>query len=214
MAKDPAFLFYYQDWLVGTYFLNRREKGAYMDLLCYQADKGYLTLEIINEVLNGDVECWPKLKDKFIEENGKFYNKRLKEEREKRKKYSESRSKNRNNICQSYDKHMENENENINRIELREEIFKSEVVNFKNYPAPMLKEFIEYWTEPNKNGSRMRYELEKTWDMKRRLARWSSSNFNKAPVVKKIKNTKDVERRLNEDYSKYKRPESIKDILK
>jgi len=66
MAKDPAFLFYYQDWLVGTYFLNRKEKGAYMDLLCYQADKGYLTTTIIKEVLNGDIECWQKLKAKEL----------------------------------------------------------------------------------------------------------------------------------------------------
>lgn len=87
--KDPAFLFYYQDWLVGTYFLNRREKGAYMDLLCYQADKGELTLKSIKEILNGDFECWEKLKEKFIEENGVFYNKRLKIEKEKRALHSE-----------------------------------------------------------------------------------------------------------------------------
>jgi len=207
MAKDPAFLFYYQDWLVGTYFLNRKEKGAYMDLLCYQADKGYLTTEIINEVLNGDIECWQKLKDKFIEEEGKFYNKRLKEEREKRKLYSESRSKNRSKICKTYDSHMEDENENenrdINRIEEREEIFKKDVEKFKNYPAYMLKEFIDYWSEQNPTGKKMRFELEKTWDLKRRLERWSANSKLKAPVTQKKKNSPNVERILNEDYKKY-----------
>lgn len=114
--KDPAFLFYYQDWLVGTYFLNRREKGAYMDLLCYQADKGKLTMDIIKHVLNGDFEVWVKIKDKFIEEDGYFYNKRLALEREKRIKFSESRRKNIKNryICSTSVKHMENENENEN----------------------------------------------------------------------------------------------------
>jgi len=214
MAKDPAFLFYYQDWLVGTYFLNRKEKGAYMDLLCYQADKGYLTTTIIKEVLNGDIECWQKLKDKFIEEEGKFYNKRLKEEREKRKKYSESRSKNRSNISKTYDSHMEDENENENRIELREEILKKEVANFKNYPAYMLKEFFEYWSEQNKSGSKMRFELEKTWDLKRRLERWSANSKLKEPAQpQKKKNSPEVERIINEDYKRYNKDKSIGDIL-
>ena len=112
MAKDPAFLFYYQDWLIGTYFLSRREKGAYMDLLCYQADKGPLNEATIKEILNSDfIEIWPKIKDKFIEKKGKFFNRRLQEEREKRRLYVESRRKNRSNISKTYDQHMEDENE-------------------------------------------------------------------------------------------------------
>lgn len=124
--KDPAFLFYYQDWLVGTYFLNRREKGAYMDLLCYQADKGVLTLQTIKEILNGDFECWQKLKEKFIEEGGIFYNKRLRFEKEKRDKFNDSRRNNRTkkdtNICKTYETHKENENENENENVIEDKI--------------------------------------------------------------------------------------------
>lgn len=39
--------------------------------------------------------------------------------------------------------------------------------------------FIEYWSEPNKSKSKMRFELQPTWSLKRRLKRWSNSNFNK-----------------------------------
>ena len=180
MPKDPAFLFYYQDWLVGTYFLNRKQKGAYIDLLCYQADKGNLTMIIIKEILNSDFEdCWPKIKDKFLEENGTFYNKRLREEKEKRVKYSESRSINRKKICKTYDIHMENENEDINEIKNKEkeQKFKSKVYTFKNYPKDMLDEFILYWTEPNKSKTKLRYELQNTWDTGRRLATWSRNAF-------------------------------------
>ena len=77
------------------------------------------------------------------------------------------------------------ENKDINRIEEREEIFKKEVEKFKNYPAYMLKEFIDYWSEQNPSGKKMRFELEKTWDLKRRLARWSANSKLKAPVSKK-----------------------------
>ncbi|MDR3266234.1 MAG: hypothetical protein LBT24_01510, partial [Tannerella sp.] len=38
-----------------------------------------------------------------------------------------------------------------------------------------------YWTEPNKSHSKMRFEMEKTWDLGRRLKRWSENEtgFNK-----------------------------------
>lgn len=35
--------------------------------------------------------------------------------------------------------------------------------------------FFDYWSEPNKRG-KMRFELEKTWDTKRRLQRWFDNN--------------------------------------
>ncbi len=126
MAKDPAFLFYPNDWLGGTMTLDRRHKGAYMDLICLQFNQGPLTIEDVKDVLNGDFDvCWPKLKKKFTEKNNTFFNKRLEQERNKRKKYSESRRSNRlqskikpkkhmSDTCQSYEEHMENENENEN----------------------------------------------------------------------------------------------------
>ena len=50
-------------------------------------------------------------------------------------------------------------------------------------------EFIDYWTEPNRSNTKMKFELEKTWDTKRRLARWvkmSNKNFNSYKKVNKI----------------------------
>lgn len=140
--KDPAFLFYYQDWLVGTYFLNRREKGAYMDLLCYQADKDKLTMEAIKEILDGDFDIWDKIKDKFIEENGLFYNKRLKIEREKRLLFVESRRKNRTkNICSTYVELVEDENEDEN-----EDINNKKKVS-KKFISPTMDEVKQYFEE-------------------------------------------------------------------
>ena len=39
------------------------------------------------------------------------------------------------------------------------------------YSLKMLDDFFDYWSEPNKKG-KMKFELEKTWDTKRRLKRW------------------------------------------
>jgi hypothetical protein len=46
----------------------------------------------------------------------------------------------------------------------------------KKYPIPMLLDFHNYWTEPNKSRTKCRYQLEKTWDIKKRLARWASND--------------------------------------
>ena len=42
----------------------------------------------------------------------------------------------------------------------------------------MRDEFIAYWTEPNRSNKKLRFELEKTWETKRRLAKWSKNNFS------------------------------------
>lgn len=95
-GKDPAFLFYPSDFLSGTMSFTRLERGAYLDLLILQFNEEKLTLDMIMRTLQGDFEItWPFVKKKFKEDElGYFYNNRLKEEIEKRRKYSESRRKN------------------------------------------------------------------------------------------------------------------------
>ena len=44
------------------------------------------------------------------------------------------------------------------------------------YPREMLKEFYEYWTEPNQSGTKFRKEMQKTWDLERRLKTWANNN--------------------------------------
>lgn len=66
--------------------------------------------------------------------------------------------------------------------------FESEVMVYKTeYPKDMLKAFWEYWSEPNKSKTKMRKELEKTWDIPRRLATWSRNQdkFNNKTVKTK-----------------------------
>lgn len=44
-----------------------------------------------------------------------------------------------------------------------------------------LKEFYDYWTEPNKSNSKFRQELEKTWSLERRLKTWIKNESNFKP---------------------------------
>lgn len=77
---------------------------------------------------------------------------------------------------------MSNYDSNMKPIHLREADFKREVSKY-TFPEGMKKEFIEYWTEPNKSGTKMRYELEKTWHLSRRLSRWANNGFGKKEVT-------------------------------
>lgn len=125
MAKDPATLWYWNDWNSGTVLMSRFLKGCYMDLLHAQFNNGPLSLEEVKALLGADFgQAWPVLQKKFSETNGLFFNERLECEKQKRKSYSESRRNNRSKKTydSTYDKHMiphmENENRNENRIEL------------------------------------------------------------------------------------------------
>lgn len=48
MAKDPAFLLYSADFLIGALDLSMKERGQYITLLCLQHQKGHLTSELVN----------------------------------------------------------------------------------------------------------------------------------------------------------------------
>ena len=140
MIKDPAFLFYSSDFLTGTALMSDEQIGKYIKLLCYQHQKGHLTerdMLKICKTYDEDIFC------KFEkDENGLYYNARLQQEIEKRKAYSESRRQNRikkdmNNISNSYDKHMENENENVivnrNSIKNKKNLGKKEETIYRSF---------------------------------------------------------------------------------
>ena len=140
MSKDPAFLFYPSDFLTGTALMSDEQVGKYIKLLCYQHQKGHLTERDMLKICSThdeDILC------KFEkDENGLYYNVRLQQEVEKRKAYSESRRQNRikkdmNNISNSYDKHMENENENVivnrNSIKNKKNLEKKEETIYRSF---------------------------------------------------------------------------------
>ena len=65
-------------------------------------------------------------------------------------------------------------------IEQRKEDFLNDVRKYtSDYPSTILNDFFSFWTEPSQSGTKMRFELERTWDTKRRLRRWSENTFNK-----------------------------------
>jgi hypothetical protein len=121
MAKDPAFLFYSSDFLVGTYTMTDAQVGQYVRLMCLQHQHGHLDVDTIRSVMRGELDNL--VMSKFRKDgDGRYYNERLDTEVNKRRDYSKSRADNRskktyvkdmNNICETPVEHMENENEDV-----------------------------------------------------------------------------------------------------
>jgi len=119
MSKDPAVLFYTSDFLADTFMMNNEQVGKYIRLLCLQHQKSFLTEKDMLKICETyDEDIWVK----FTKTGDSFCNEAWHEVIEKRKKYSESRRKNRikkddpesddkkhmKNISYSYEKHMGN----------------------------------------------------------------------------------------------------------
>ncbi|HNY55701.1 MAG TPA: hypothetical protein PKI86_08745 [Chitinophagales bacterium] len=65
-------------------------------------------------------------------------------------------------------------------LESRKKQFYNQVAEFKEtYPKEMLRKFYDYWSELNPSGTKMKFELQKTWELSKRLTTWSSREFNK-----------------------------------
>lgn len=158
--KDPAFLFYPNDWLGGTMGMTFEEKGAYMELLMMQFNRGHMTTHMIGQTVG---QLWGQIENKFTkDDNGLYFNKRLEDEQIKRKKYSESRRNNITGVNQYTKKHkkerghttshMENENKDINENgelnlnTIKKEKRKKVPLKKEKVEMPwMSKEFIEAW---------------------------------------------------------------------
>jgi hypothetical protein len=119
MAKDPAFLFYPNDFLSGTQFFSDEQVGKFMRILMAQHQHGHLTEDQVIFICKSyDKHIFSKLKQ---DSTGLWYNERLQIEIEKSKNYVLSRSKNKEGktkekiISKTHDLHVVNEDENVNR---------------------------------------------------------------------------------------------------
>src|ERR1035437_5384738 len=87
--KDPAFLFYPNDYIGGTMGMTFEEKGAYVELLMAQFNRGHMTSQVAGQVVG---QIWDKIRNKFKVDNEElYYNERLDIEMNKRKTFVQSR---------------------------------------------------------------------------------------------------------------------------
>jgi hypothetical protein len=135
-------------------------------------------------------------KENMIELKNETQTTRLKvckyEDYQETEKESETQTKRKRNANETHltpIKESNNNNKNIidskANLEIRSLAFKNSLIPFKNkYQIDLLKNFFEYWTEPNPSKTKMRFELERTWSIERRLTTWASrqKDFNKPQI--------------------------------
>jgi len=161
MAKDPAFLFYPNDYIGGTMGMTFEEKGAYMELLMMQFNRGHMTTHMIGQTVG---QLWDKIQDKFTQDdNGLWYNVRLEEEKIKRQEFTKSRrnnvsGKNQHTKNKKHNEghkighmttHMEDENINENKDKTIDIIYPFDSKNFKKWWG--------YWKEYKKKEHKFKY---------------------------------------------------------
>ena len=153
MAKDPAVLFYTSDFLSGTSFFNNEQRGQYILLLCQQHQLGVIPENHMISVC-GSLDS-PVAKKFTKDEQGSYYNIRMREEGIKRANFCASRSNDKSgrpkvkshdnhmiNIRKSHVNHTENENDNGNEVK-------------NTIPKNTLYDFEPLWAKyPNKDGKK------------------------------------------------------------
>jgi uncharacterized protein YdaU (DUF1376 family) len=186
MTKDPAVLLYTSDFLSGIAFLSMEQRGQYITLLCQQHQLGDIPenhmINICNSLDN------PVIKKFIKNEEGHYYNKRMREEAEKRKTFCLSRSNNKSGrkkkeekeiTSKSYENHkiihMENENDNV--ITNRNKIVLPTKEQVKEYAISrnrldLVDKFFDYYSEgdwKDKDGKKV-----KNW--KQKFITWENRN--------------------------------------
>ena len=99
--------------------------------------------------------------------------------------------------------------------DIKKEIYKEKIAsaktdaltrmgNFKNsleiyigqYSKNTIDDFFNYWSELNKSETKMKFEMQKTWELSRRLSTWERNSY-KFDKNKSINNAKDETAKLN-----------------
>lgn len=169
MAKDFSFPFYVNNWLGGTMYLTFEQKGAYLELLLLQFNKGHFTETQVKQVLNTSYSSvWPVLLEKFKTDGSYFWNERMDEVKEERQNFINSRKSNRlgkkritsvnhvNNTSKTLDKHMEGEGESKDNSKGKGKGVRGK----QKFQKPELIEVIEYFKTKgfNETGAKKAFD--------------------------------------------------------
>lgn len=129
--------------------------------------------------------------DLFIIEDNCFYSKRLNEhidtinskslkaKESVNKRWEKIRTNNDSNTSRVYKSIEDNSKVDKSKVNKRVIEFKNSINQIEGVNNNDKENFFLYWSELNKSGTKQKFELEKTWDLNRRLKRWSNSSFNK-----------------------------------
>lgn len=170
--------------IIGTdvyYFASKNKAVEDMPLLGYQIDtmyRCYVQLQKAGLILIKKIDGKDYIS---LTEKAKTYNSYESDNSEKNPSKTPSNS----DLNPTYYNISNITNNTVEDIKSTRENFENRKVEFgkklepfsKQYPRNMLNDFYKYWTEPNKSGTKFKMELERTFDIARRLETWSRNEM-------------------------------------
>lgn len=73
-----------------------------------------------------------------------------------------------------------------NNIEERDIAFRTSLIPYvEKYSKELVRDFYDYWRERNESGKKMRFEMEKVFNIGMRIDRWERNNKKFAKPIKK-----------------------------
>jgi hypothetical protein len=171
MAEGKKSIVLYTDLLATFEKLNDDEAGRlikhlfrYVNDLNPDSDRmTEILFEPIKQQLKRDLEKWEGIKDKRSEAGKVGASKRWQTIANAKKDIA---------------KIAVNDNVNVNviKIEERKQKFALMLKPFvEKYGREFIKDFYLYWSEETQDHKHLKYELEKTWSLERRLSTWATN---------------------------------------
>lgn len=89
-------------------------------------------------------------------------------------------------------------------LKRRKEFHDSLIPFVSIYSKEMITEFYNYWAELNKSKTKMKFELNKTWELTRRLTTWSNNNskFSKNGTKQNSKSNSNSNSNVSPEFKK------------
>ena len=110
-----------------------------------------------------------------------------------------------------------NKDNNVNNVNKLYKYIYTEI-NLKKYGKAVLQEFYNYWSEKKIDGKKMLYEMQKTFDVDKRLATWVQRDYNDtyADYVseQKIKQKSIEQQEKEKQYTEESDPEAFRLFMK
>lgn len=197
MANElPYFRFTVQAWQNGKIDIERYELKGFFISICgyYWIQDCSISLALLQKKFNNNSMINELIDAEIIKINRRseveisFLNEQFDLLSKKRKARQDAGSKGGNAKAMLKQKGSYKDKDN-NKIIIKEDNIDSRKLKFAStlepfieiYGKDLLNDFYKYWTEPNKSKTKFRQELEKTWDLERRLGTWAKNdkNFNK-----------------------------------
>jgi hypothetical protein len=170
MAENKKSFLLYCDVIHTTDKLSDEQAGKlFKHILAYVNDLNPETNDLLIEV------AFEPIKQSLKRDLKKYEGIRAKNKENALKRWNATASERMQPVTKNADSDSVSDSDIKLNIKEREKKFHDSLLSF-DYPKKMIEDFFNYWSEHGINDKKMRFEKEKSFDVKRRLQRWYNRN--------------------------------------